>query len=303
MRRWFILMTLVLFIQFVPEAFAQNTNVNTVMDTTTVYRIEMNDGSVFVGTIISRDAVKIVLKTAIVPRIELPLINLTRIQEVSANNFKKGVYWFDNPHASRHYYGPSAIPLKKGDGYYQNTWIFLNSFQVGITNNFSIGGGFEIFSLLGAGDVNAGSYNPIFFLTPKLSYKIGDNLHLGGGLLYVNAPIGERNQRGGFGITYGVATVGNKNYNMTGGMGWGFVNGKFSSTPTLTFSGMARIARKVSFISENWLVPANGYYSIFTYGLRIMGENTAFDMALIVNSDIATVFPLGIPFISYTIRF
>ncbi len=284
-----------------PEVQAQQRDLPEIgSDSTKVYRIEMNDGSVYVGSILYRDAVKIIIKTSAIPRVELLVINLTRIEEVKDENFRKGVYWFTNPHTSRYFYGPSAIPLKKGEGYFQNTWLLLNSFQVGVTDNISIGGGFEITTLLSRSDR---AYTPIFFLTPKVSFKVSKSLHLGGGLLYVNIPTNEDGSRGSFGITYGVATYGNKDYNLSGGLGWGYVEGHFSSKPAITLSGTARVAKKVAVITENWFLPGETYYGIASYGIRIMGESTAFDLAFVINPDIARAFPFGFPFVSYTLRF
>lgn len=62
------------------------------------------------------------------------------IKEVSFND--KGQVWFRNPNATRYLFAPSAIPLKKGEGYYQNFYILGNAVNYGITDNFSLGGVF-----------------------------------------------------------------------------------------------------------------------------------------------------------------
>ncbi len=284
-------------------AQAQDSAASASVDSSQVYRVSVKDGSVYVGTILFRDANKLVMKTATIPRIEISVLDLVRIEEVKSGNYKRGVYWFENPHTSRYYYGPSAIPLKKGEGYYQNTWLLLNSFNVGITENISVGGGFELISLLGAGMINERGYNPIFFLTPKVGFKVSDNFHAGGGLLYINVPTDGDGSRGSLGITYGVATYGSSNHNLSAGLGWGFVEGYWSASPAITLSGTTRVSKRLALMTENWLLPSEQYFGIYSYGIRVLGENTAFDLALVLNADIATVWPLGFPFVSYTVKF
>lgn len=302
MKVFQVLLWLLFLLLSAHQVEAQQLQSNAPIDTNQTYRIEVNDGSVYVGRIIYRDANKIILQTQSIPRVEILIVNVISMKEIQASNFRKGVYWFENPHTNRYYYSPSAMPLKKGEGYYQNTMFLLNSFNVGITDNISIGGGVELISFLGASSRDAG-YNPIFFLTPKVGFKVDESLHLGGGILYVNVPTGENGRRGSFGITYGVATIGNTNHNLSGGIGWGFVESRFSSTPSLTLSGMTRVSKGIALMTENWFIPFDQYYGIFSYGIRVLGEKTAFDIALVNNPDVAQTWSLGFPFLSYTVRF
>lgn len=302
MKIFQVLLWLLLLLFSAHQVDAQSTQTNTPIDTNQTYRIEVNDGSVYVGRIIYRDANKIILQTPAIPRLEILIITVVSMKEVKADNYRKGVYWFENPHTNRYYYSPSAMPLKKGEGYYQNTMLLLNSFNVGITDNISIGGGVELITLFGASNSN-GAYDPIIFLTPKVGFKVDQSLHLGGGILYVNVPTGENGRRGSFGVTYGVATIGNTNHNLSGGIGWGFVESRFSSTPSLTLSGMTRVSKGIALMTENWFIPLDQYYGIYSYGIRVLGEKTAFDIALVNNPEIAQVWSLGFPFLSYTVRF
>jgi hypothetical protein len=63
---------------------------------------------------------------------------IRKLEILKTDRFIKGQYWFENPNATRYLFGPTAIPLKKGEGYYQNTYIILQSFNIGVSNNFSI---------------------------------------------------------------------------------------------------------------------------------------------------------------------
>jgi len=56
--------------------------------------------------------------------------------------------------------------LHKGEGYYQNIWVFWNQASFGVTENFSLGFGIIPLFLFGG---EAGQYSPIW-VVPKLSY-------------------------------------------------------------------------------------------------------------------------------------
>lgn len=276
--------------------FGQKADKYAPTDPTQIYQVELNDGSKFLGYILQKDSSLLIMKTSSLPKLEIPLGTVLAIDLVKPGQIKNGSIWFENPHATRYLFGPSAINLKKREMYYQNTWLFLNSFNVGVTDHFSIGGGVEFLSTTFS--LASGNFNPIFIITPKIGYQVAEKVYAGGGILYANIP-----SSGAAGIAYGISTVGTLNHNFTGGLGWGFIDGSFSSRPIITFSTMLRTSRRTAFVSENWIVPTNGYYGVFSYGLRFFSENMAVDFALLNNPDISSWFALGIPFVSFTLKF
>ncbi|MCS3632659.1 hypothetical protein GGP55_003281, partial [Salinibacter ruber] len=83
-----------------------------------------------------------------------------------------------NPQSTRYFFAPNAIGIPQGQGYYQNTWVFLNNVNYGATENFSIGAGTVPVFLFGAEAL------PIWVL-PKVSISTPrDNLHLAGGAVF-----------------------------------------------------------------------------------------------------------------------
>ena len=274
------------------NVFGQKTNITEPVDSNKIYKIELKDGSIFIGNILQQDSVNLVLRTSTIPKIEIPVANIKSIDEVDKSNLKKGSYWYPNPHATRYFYGPSAIGLRKGEGYYQNTYLVLNSFNVGITDNISIGGGLELITTFAIKD-------PLFFITPKVSFKVAEKFHTGGGVLYARIPSGF----GSLGTVFATGTYGTKDNNITGSLGWGFVGYEFSKLPIITLSGMTRISKRAALVTENWLIPTGGYYGLFSYGFRFFGEKIAVDLAFINNRDIAKAIIIGIPFVSFTVKF
>lgn len=265
-------------------------------DSIKMYKVVLMDGSEFVGTVLQQDSMQIVMQTSVLPRIEIPREKIKVMEELNVSSYKKGKYWFKNPHASRYLIGPSAFNLQQGEGYYQNTWIFFNSFNYGITNYFSIGGGIEFLSTFTS--ITAGELNSIFFITPKFSLPVNERFSAGVGILYIHVLEG-----GGAGIGYGIATYGNTDNNVTAGVGWLISEWDVERKPVVTLSGMKRLSPKIGLISENWFIPANGYTSLWSYGIRFFGEKMAIDLAFINNADIADFIFIGIPYVDFVIKF
>jgi len=265
-------------------------------DQISLIKIKGDAGLTYVGTIIERNDKEIILLTEGKTKFHIPIETIQDIRSIPSSHFHDGEYWFPNPNETRYLFAPSAFNLKKGEGYYQNTYLFINSFNYGFTDNFSFGVGFEFLSTFGS---LGGDFNPIFFLTPKYSMQVSENLRVGIGVLYGNVS----DLVGGFGVGYGLATYGNQEHNATLGLGFGFFDGDFSTDPVITISGMTRISRRISLVTENWFFPADVYRGILTYGIRFFGESMSVDLALINNTDIATAFPIGIPYIDFVVKF
>lgn len=210
---------------------------------------------------------------------------------------------FANPHPTRYFFGPSAIPLKKGERYYQNAYVLANSVQYGVSDHFSMGGGAVI---------------PFaFFITPKWGWQVASKWHVGTGMLAATSFIKDMNF--GVAVAYGSATYGTKEHNITLNAGWGSVKQqdqdyqyawRGARRPMFTISGMTRISNRVMLVTENWLFSLREYdfvnetyqmrnRGILTAGLRFMGEKNSFDFGILVPSGES----IGIPYIDYVFKF
>jgi hypothetical protein len=265
------------------------------------YTVTLNDGSAISGTLLSIDDNEIVIKSGTMGEVRLQKVNIKSMTQVSSFNEKKSGIWFTNPNPTKYLLGNSAIPLEKKSGYYQNTWVFVNSFSYGITNNISISAGFEILSIFAGGD---GPY--AFYINPKASFKIANNFYAGANVLYANT-IKTVEEFGGLATFNGFATYGNKNNNITCGVGFGWADGEFSNKPVIVISGMVRASRRIGFVSENWILPGvnedGGYYGIYSYGIRFLGEKISVDLAFLNNPDIASELIIGIPWLDFVFNF
>jgi hypothetical protein len=294
--------SLLLLLSLTQNVCAQQTITGEVNKT---YQVTLNDGSVITGTLLLINEREAVILSATMGEIRLQKENIKSMNQVLAINEKKSGVWFSNPNPSKYLLGNSAIPMEKHTGYYQNTWIFVNSFSYAFTKNFSLAGGFEIFSVMAGGD---GPY--AFYINPKASFRISENFYAGGNLLYANT-IRTLEDFAGLATLNAFATYGNKNNNLTGAVGFGWADGEFSPKPVIILSGMVRASRRIAFVSENWIVPtmdettANtySYYGIFSYGIRFLGEKISIDLAFMNNPDIAKEIIIGIPWLDFVVNF
>ena len=266
-------------------------------DQISLIKIKGDAGLTYVGTIIERNDKEIILLTEGKTKVHIPIETIQDIRSIPSSHFHDGEYWFPNPNETRYLFAPSAFNLKQGEGYYQNTYLLINTFNYGITDNFSMGLGFEFASTFAS--LFESDFNPIFFLTPKYSTQISENVRVGVGVIYGNLTL----YIGGFGVGYGLVTYGNPEHNATLGLGFGFFDGEFSSDPVITISGMTRLSRRISLVTENWFFPADVYRGVISYGIRFFGETMSVDLALINNEDFSEVFPIGIPYVDFVVKF
>lgn len=260
-------------------------------------KMKGESGITYVGTIIERSDKEITILTDANTKIQIVLSSVQDIRAIPKSQIHNGEYWYPNPNDSRYLFAPSAFNLKQGEGYYQNTYLFINTFNYGITDNFSMGLGFEFISTFAS--LGASDFDPIYFLTPKYSMQLAENVRVGVGVLYGKIS----DDIGGFGVGYGLVTYGNPEHNATLGLGFGFFDGEFSSDPVITISGMTRLSRRISLVTENWFFPADVYRGVISYGIRFFGETMSVDLALINNEDFSEVFPIGIPYVDFVVKF
>ncbi len=216
---------------------------------------------------------------------------------------RKGKYWFENPSYNRYFLGQSAKPLRKGEGYYQNVWVFFNAAHYGITRNITIGGGFEFLSTFAA-------QTPIFFLSAKAGFHLGKRSSAGATIRYLNiANLSgnddiETDLAGGVLLGTAQYTYGTNDHNMTGGIGYGMAAGEAADRPVFVLSGQTRTGRRFGLLSENYIIPVNdGIEAIFIYGMRFMGERISFDLVFLNHPEIAKVIFIGIPMVDFVFKF
>lgn len=188
-----------------------------------------------------------------------------------------------NPNATRYFLGPSAIPLKKGEGYYQNVMVGFNSVNYGITDHISVTAGTEMFTLA-AGMFNGGIVNG--FANLKVGAEVADKLYIGGGILTGGFfHLGEKTGDGAS-LGYGIVTYGTERTNMSFSAALGRVNKRWAENPVFVLSGMHQINNKIGVVTESWILKrSQDFYSTTTLamsgGIRLLANNVSVDLGMI----------------------
>lgn len=259
-----------------------------------VFHVETKDGNAYTGMVLASDSVKILFKADKLGEITILRNEIKILEPADATRYKNGKYWFENPQSTRYLFSPNGYGLKKGEGYYQNVWVLFNSFAVGLTDYISVGGGIVPAFLL------AGSPTPVW-MTAKVSVPlVKDKFNLGAGVL-AGTVLGESET--GFGIFYGIATVGSRDVNASLGLGYGFAGGSLSKAPMINLNGMCRISPRGYLITENYLFSdAYSTTAVLSFGGRTIIKNAGLDYGLVlpVSADTGMY---AIPWLGITIPF
>ena len=243
--------------------------------------VKMKDGSTVIGELIEDTSEKLVVKSSTMGEMVILKSNILEYRKLRSVKTVGGEYWHENPNPTRNLYGPTGYGLRKGEGYYQNFMIFVNSISYGFTDRFTLGVGFEIVSLLGAFNDVGNTTFPGFSIAPKWSIPIKkDKWNVGVGALALHIP-GQEELFSAGGL-YGVSTWGSIDNNFSLGLAFGVAEGGFSARPTITIAGNYRVGRRFGLVTENWFVPADGAFGgIITFGGRYIGERVTWDLSIL----------------------
>jgi hypothetical protein len=258
-------------------------------DSLHVQMIKTTDGSTFIGRITEIKEYAVMFESDI-GEIEIATLKIKEITEIPAAYIKEGAYWFPNPNDTRLFFAPTARNLKAGSGYFADYMLFFPMVAVGVTDNITIAGGMSLIPFIPVPD-------QLFYFTPKVGFEVND-ISLATGILMAGLP-GEDEPM--VGILYGVGTLGNADNNITGGFGYGFVDWDFADKPFLMLGGQYRMAKRVSLVSENWLLPGLEE-PLISGGLRFFGETLSVDLALVMPVGAGGDWPV-IPYIDFVVRF
>jgi len=246
-----------------------------VADTASRHAVRLKDGSTFVGRIsgITADSVRLRLEQG---EVSFARSAIAEVRQFPSARIRNGSYWFENPHPTRLLFSSTAFPLEKGTGYYSNTWLALHTFATGLTDRFTFGGGLAWFPGVSLDET-------FYYLLPKYTVVNGERTKVAIGALVGLLPFGSGDDgRSSAGILYGVGTTGNRDSNLSLGLGWGYAGDEVASNPIVMVGGQGRISRRISLISENWVFPISSETEgVYSYGIRFLGEGLSVDLAFV----------------------
>lgn len=238
------------------------------------YQVRLRNGTEFRGVLTALSLDNLEFDTQDLGHLVVARTNLTQLRSLDGParlGLRPGYYDIGN--GNRLFFGPTARNLRKGEGVAQNVWLYLAGVNYGITDNISIGGYVSLVPGLALSD-------QILVLTPKVSLPLRENLHVAAGVLYIRVPSFDGNSAStGTGLLYGALTSGSADNNVTVGLGYGFTGSNLESTPAILIGGQRRVSRKVSLITENYLIANSDGGAFGLYGLKLNWRRTSFGMA------------------------
>lgn len=145
----------------------------------------------------------------------------------------------DNHHCYRYIFMQSGIGLPKKNLYYHNFNFFMNDFQYGITDNFTLAGGVIL---------------PFYgYISPKYSMEVADKQHLMFGDIGITSMFLNESKSLKANLMYAGYSYGDEFNHFSVCMG--YLNGSFMPSGSLmyNFGGSLRLTPTVYLIGECWI--------------------------------------------------
>lgn len=251
-------------------------------DTTKYVRIILQNGGVFEGELIEIDESSFLIDTELLGHMRIDKTTILTVVYIQEDEVGLVVYKDRtgdiNPQSSRYFFAPSAIPLKKGEGYFQNAYLIYNQVSYGISDNFTAGLTMTIFG-------TGGSF--------KFGGKIDDKFYASVGAIGI-IPFWGGDITG---IAFANITIGDERTNASISFGM-----PFDGEPIINFSAMKELNRYTWLMTENYVFLGDNY-SFYSIGVRRASErrDVLRDYAMVIFPDLGVLLP--IPWFSVTIPF
>lgn len=262
-----------------------------------VYTVEMKDGNIVEGTLKEIQSEIIILEDSEGDKIEVPKSDIKSVKLYSLPEIQSTIKTprnirYSNASEIRYFLNSSGYGLRRAEGYYQNSYIFINSINYGVTDWFSMGFAFDWYTLAVG--------QPFFAVIPKFSIPVARDVQLGVNLAYVHSFIEEW---GGIAAFLPQITYGTPSRNITAGFGYAIVVNDGQNLGVINLSGMYALNHRFSLVSESYFtIFTSGDGFITSNGIRIQANRLSFDLGLLKISDIDS-WPVGIPYGGFAVKF
>jgi len=241
-----------------------------------MHELVLKDGSRLFGRIERETDQEVVFRTQSGSTITTRREEIVSLKVVKGR-LESGEFVRADAHRSRLFFAPTGRSLEKGQvsvGVFEFIAPFI---QVGVTDDFSIGGGTPL--VFGIED-----FDRPFWVTPKYRILNMEKVQASVGVLHVfDTSMGDSG-----GIAYGVATFGTSDNAITAGGGVGYTGDSRGGIAML--GGERRVHRNLKVITENYIWQDGG--GILSAGVRFMGERLSADLALAMFLGESFVFPV-----------
>ena len=219
-----------------------------------ITRVTLHGGHVLRGQIVAQDEKQVTLELMTGARMTLDMSTVEEIAverglmgPVTEKKFQRRAS--RDATRTRYLYGPSAMMLQGGEGYFSQKELLFSSLEVGLTNNISV----RVESVLPLPLLYPGNGLNVFG-TVKVGGSFSENLHLAGGVQLLVVQGSGINLAG---IAFGAFTLGNPDLHGTLFAGYPFVpgSGPFPGFMFISASGQLRLSRAWGLVTENWFLP------------------------------------------------
>ena len=296
-----LLATFLVLISLITADKAQ-AQVSNSIDTNKVYVIIKNDGSEFIGKIISSDMREVIMETQrlgaiAIPKHEIKIMKLLQTGDLGV----AGSFIPNEPFATRYFITTNGLPIAKGESYITYN-IFGPDIQYGLADN------------LGVGVITTWLGSPIIFTT-KYSFEVSKNVNAAVGfLLGTSGWVGNL----GFAVPYGSFTLGDRKSNLTASLGYGSIWGIDANggRAIVSIAGMRKVSKSISLVFDSFILPATtpvvnvyGTYNRDQGGLIIPGvrfqtsETGAFQFGFAGSLSESGIGNFGLPYLQWFRKF
>ncbi|GAB5553298.1 MAG: hypothetical protein Sapg2KO_28890 [Saprospiraceae bacterium] len=264
--------------------YAQNFSPDfNLLDTSQIHILETKKGDRFIGKVLKIE--QTTLTFLFRPKQELAF-EFSELKRVSVYSGVKNTASFQPTYLTIF---PTAYNYKQGEWEYQNVDLLWNTLNYGVSDNFSVGGGFII---------------PFAFLARfKWSTPVSETLQIA-----LNAqslvPLIE-DSTSPFSIISLTGTIGVPDRFLNLGVGYGF---DWSSTESAIFltslGGNVHISERVGFNGELDLGISEGNVFIFpSVSMSYFGKQNRLSLGFVLDRSLEFLGLLGLPLVSYNQRF
>ncbi len=271
-------------------------------------RVTLRDGQRLRGRVVAETQGLITLELISGGRMTLSRDSIQElVVEEGMQVSSTGQLWFQDPNRTRYFYSPSAMRLRKGEGYFSQKELMFSAVAYGLTDNVTVLAGAMLpLWLMGGNGLN-------FIGGIKAGFSPLENFHLAAGAETLVLPAWGFGSSSvvGAGFVFVGGTLGDHNAHLTVNVGRPFM---FANTTQslgeaiVTLNGNLRVGANFALVTENWLLPGffgNPLSMVNSFGGRIMGERFAVDLAVLRVEDFRStgVGMIPIPWVDFTYNF
>lgn len=258
-----------------------------------VYLIIKNDGSRYVGKVLSQDAREVTLLTDNLGEIIIPKHEIKEIRPIEEGELTEdGRVKETGAFATRYYLSTNARAITKGDNYI--VWnLYGPDIQFGVNDKFGVG---LVTTWFGSPIIGTAKYS----LVNKDKFGIAVGTLLGTGSW--------ASPQYGIAVPFGSLTFGSQEKNVSLSLGYGgaWGDGESGGAALLSLAAMNRVNERVSLVFDSFIVGPenNSSAAIFIPALRLHSSpKKAFQIGFAGIAADGELLPIPFPFLQWFRKF